>query len=229
MAESDPPTDDRGFPPRSAEAQRFVTARYGRRATRLRPLGAGEWSHAYGFTLDDQDAVIRFGRHGEDFLKDQAMAAHNSPNLPIPAVRETGRAGEGAFAVSDRAPGQLLNDLDSAGMRAALPSLLRALDALRAIDVPSARGYGLWAPDGTAPAATWPQALLAISQETARVPGWRAALAASPPGPAPAPALGAARRHPRTPEPPPPDPPDPYRFGRHELRRVQAPIGRPGP
>jgi hygromycin-B 4-O-kinase len=38
------------------------------------------------------------------------------------------------------------------------------------------------APDGTGPAASWVQALLAISQETARVPGWRAALTASPVG-----------------------------------------------
>jgi hygromycin-B 4-O-kinase len=185
MAEPDPLSDYHGFPQSKTEAQRFVTARYGRRATRLRLLGAGEWSHAYAFTLDDQDAVIRFGRHGEDFLKDQVMAAYSSPDLPIPAVRETGRAAEGYFAVSDRAPGQLLNDLDGVGMRAALPSLLRALDALRALGAPGARGYGIWAPDGTAPVATWPQALLAISQETARIPGWRAALAASPTGTGP--------------------------------------------
>ena len=182
MAEPDPLSDYHGFPQSKTEAQRFVTARYGRRATRPRLLGAGEWSHAYAFTLDDQDAVIRFGRHGEDFLKDQVMAAYSSPDLPIPAVRETGRAAEGYFAVSDRAPGQLLNDLDGVGMRAALPSLLRALDALRALGAPGARGYGIWAPDGTAPVATWAQALLAISQETARIPGWRAALAASPTG-----------------------------------------------
>ena len=47
------------------------------------------------------------------------------------------------------------------------------------------QGYGLWAPDGTGPAANWAQALLAVSQETARVSGWRAALAASPVGTGP--------------------------------------------
>jgi Phosphotransferase enzyme family len=50
---------------------------------------------------------------------------------------------------------------------------------------PAASGYGIWIPDGTAPAATWPQALLAVCQEIARVSGWRAALAASPAGAAP--------------------------------------------
>jgi hygromycin-B 4-O-kinase len=181
MAES----DQHGSPDRVVEAQSFVTARYGCRATGLRPLGAGEWSHAYAFTLDRRKAVIRFGRHSEDFLKDQLMSAYGSADLPVPTVRETGRAGDGYFAVSDRAPGRLLNDLDGANMRAALPGLLRALDALRAIEVPVASGYGIWIPDGTAPAATWPQALLAVCQETARVPGWRVALAASPTGAAP--------------------------------------------
>jgi hygromycin-B 4-O-kinase len=183
MAEPDTLTSQHGYPQHEAAAQSFVTARYSRRATRLRLIGSGEWSQAYAFTLDGTDSVIRFGRFGEDFLKDQIMGAYSSADLPIPAVRETGHAAEGYFAVSDRAPGCLLNDLDGAAMQTALPSLLLALDALRAVEITGASGYGVWAPDGTAPAATWPQALLAVSQETARVPGWRAALATSPIGP----------------------------------------------
>ena len=42
---------------------------------------------------------------------------------------------------------------------------------LRDIDVSGTEGYGIWAPDGTGPAVSWAQALLAISQETVRVPG----------------------------------------------------------
>jgi hygromycin-B 4-O-kinase len=165
-----------------AEAFRFVARHYGRRAADICPLGAGEWSRAYGFVLDGRDTVIRFGDHVEDFRKDQVMAAYSCAALPIPPVIEIGVAGDGYFAVSQRAPGELLDGLDVAGMRAALPGLLAALDALRDIDVSGTEGYGIWAPDGTGPAASWAQALLAISQETARVPGWRAALAASPVG-----------------------------------------------
>jgi hygromycin-B 4-O-kinase len=179
-------SDQNEFPRSLAAAQRFVTARYHRRATGVSLLGAGEWSQAYAFTLDGCPAVIRFGRYGEDFRKDQVMSAHSSADLPIPAVRETGAAADGYFATSDRAPGTLLDDLDGAGMRAALPALFRALDALRSIEVAgTGGGYGGWAPNGTAPAPTWPQALLAVGQETARVPGWRAALAASPTGAGP--------------------------------------------
>ena len=92
-----------------AEARRFVADHYGRRAGDVHLLGAGERSRAYAFILDGQQAVIRFGDHVEDFRKDQVMAAYRSAALPIPAVIEIGAAGDGYFAVSDRAPGQLLD------------------------------------------------------------------------------------------------------------------------
>jgi hygromycin-B 4-O-kinase len=173
------------MPVTDAEARRFVAEYYGQRAEDVRALGAGEWSRADAFVLDGREAVIRFGDYVEDFRKDQVMAAYSCAALPIPAVIEIGATGDGYFAVSECATGDLLDGLDGAGMRAALPGLLAALDTLRAIDVSGTKGYGIWAPDGTGPAASWAQALLAISQETARVPGWRAALAASPVGTGP--------------------------------------------
>jgi hygromycin-B 4-O-kinase len=172
-------------PVTDAEAFRFVAGYYGRRAAEVRALGAGEWSRAYALVLDGREVVIRFGLYADDFRKDQVMAAHSSAALPVPSVLEIGAAGDGYFAVSERAHGGLLDGLDGPGMRAVLPGLLGVLDALRAIDVPAARGYGIWAPKGTGPAPSWAQALLAISDETPRVPGWRAALAASPVGMAP--------------------------------------------
>ena len=66
--------------------------------------------------------------------------------------------------MSEFAPGVPLDGLDSAGIRAAL---LAALDAIRAIDASGTEGYGIWAPDGTGPAASWAQALLGANQETA--------------------------------------------------------------
>src|SRR5262249_36525415 len=145
-------------PVTDAEAFRFVVGYYGRRATEVRVLGAGEWSRAYALVLDGREAVIRFGQHASDFRKDQVMAAHSSAALPVPSVLEIGAAGDGYFAVSERAHGRMLDGLHGAGMRAALPGLLAALDALRDIDVPAGRGYGIWAPEGTGPAPGWAQA-----------------------------------------------------------------------
>jgi hygromycin-B 4-O-kinase len=168
-----------------ADVDRFIAGHFAGRATDVLALAAGEWSRAYACVLDGKEAVIRFGDHVDDFRKDQAMAARSSVRLPVPPVLEIGSAGDGYFAVSERVHGRPLDDLDATGMRRVLPRLLAALDATREMDVTASEGYGIWAPDGTAPAASWPRALLTVNGETARVPGWRAALAASPVGRSP--------------------------------------------
>lgn len=178
-----------------AEAQRFADRVYGRRATRLTALGAGEWSQAYAFDLDGKPTVIRFGRYADDFMKDRVMAACSSSALPIPAVIEIGDTDTGFFAVSERAPGQILNDLDAAGMRAALPGLLTGLDVIRDMDVSARQGYGGWDPDGNGHFRTWPETLLACNQETGRIQGWRARLAGSPVGAGPFDEAYAVLRH----------------------------------
>jgi len=169
------------------EAQRFIESRYGKRAGELSALGAGEWSWAFAFTLDGRRMVARFGRHGEDFAKDTVMAAHSSPGLPIPQVLEVGAATEGFFAISERADGQFLDALDAAGMRRALPALLRALDAARAIDISATMGYGAWSADGSVSHRSWAEALLDIAYDPpdSRTHGWRAALSTSPIGDGP--------------------------------------------
>jgi hygromycin-B 4-O-kinase len=163
-----------------ADARRFIAYRYGTRASGLALLGAGEWSRAYAFTLDGRAAVVRFGAYGDDFAKDQVMAGFSSPGLPIPAVMELGRTADGYFVVSARAFGVLLDELDEAGMRAVLPSLLSALDAIRDIDIADSAGYGIWAPDCTGPNASWQAALLSVAEDHDRIAGWRRALETSP-------------------------------------------------
>jgi hygromycin-B 4-O-kinase len=168
-----------------ADVQGFVGIRYGDRADELEPLGAGEWSRAFAFTLDGRATVVRFGGYPEDFAKDQLMAGFSRPSLPIPRLIECGEAPRGYFAVSERAFGVPLDELDEAGMRAALPALLTAMDAIRAIDIPAGSGYGVWEPHRTGPHRSWPEALVAVADETDRLSGWREALAASATGAGP--------------------------------------------
>ena len=151
-------------------ARRFVAHHYGPRAAGIRALGAGEWSRAYAMVLDGRAVVIRFGDHVEDFRKDQVMAEHSSQVLPIPLVSEIGAAGDGYFAVSEHAAGEPLDQLDAERMRAALPGLLAALDAVGQLDVSGSQGYGIWAPDKTGKAASWAQALLAIGHRLGQRP-----------------------------------------------------------
>ena len=164
------------------EAQAFVEHRYGSRSGPLTFLGAGEWSRAYAFVLDGAERVIRFGNYPEDFAKDREMGTHSRKDLPIPPVIEIGDAPRGSFAISERATGEPLDDLDEAAMRSVLPALLRTLDAIRELPAETGDGYGLWQPGGAAPHLTWRAALLDCADENPRLPGWRAALEASSAG-----------------------------------------------
>ena len=66
-------------------------------------LSGGEWSQAFGTS----DRVVRFGRHREDFLKDQLLAHYAGPRLPIPKVFEIGRAFDLDYCISERKFGRM--------------------------------------------------------------------------------------------------------------------------
>ena len=172
----------------------FLRRRYGDRATAPVPLGAGEWSAAYALTLDGHDVVARFGQHGKDYAKDRRMARHRSTSLPIPEFVDSGPADDGYFAITRRAHGDFLDELDGDAMRRTLPATLAVLDEIRRIDVSDTTGYGCWRPDGNAPFATWADALLDVVTENDRTPGWRARLEASPTGAGPFDEAAAALR-----------------------------------
>lgn len=166
----------------NSKNQEFVSARYGSRATALVELGAGAWSRAYSFALDGRDSVVRFGSYGEDFYKDKVMGERSSPELPIPKVVDIGETDSGFFVVAERGRGEFLDQLDGDNMKSVLPSVFRALDAMRDLDISQTSGYGHWNPDGTGAHENWADALLDVSIEHPRSQGWRTALEASPDG-----------------------------------------------
>lgn len=98
--------------------------------------------------------------------------------LPVPAITARGETAGWAYAVSERLTGTPLDDLDASALAAVLPDLFDVMDAIGRIEV-SGHGHGTWDPSRTAPYRSWPEYLLAAEHETPRVPGWRAALAAS--------------------------------------------------
>jgi hygromycin-B 4-O-kinase len=164
---------------------RFLHERFGQAVSAIEPVGHGEWSKAFFFHFlhqADRDLVIRFSAFEDDFRKDERAARYASPRVPIPTLLEIGPAFDRlAYAVSERARGEFLEQRDAAAMRRLLPSLLAVLDALRAVDVSGTSGFGLWrGADGAAPHASWRDALLAIATDppSSRAHGWRDRLSA---------------------------------------------------
>ena len=142
------------------EVQAFINDHFGDRANEMTSLTGGDWSQAYALTVDGQQVVVRFGTHGEDYKKDQAVAKWSSEELPIPRFIEFGETESGFFAVSERIHGDSLDKLDSQRMKTVFPSLFRVMDTIRDIDISNTEGYGNWAPDGRGPQTSWQEALL---------------------------------------------------------------------
>jgi hygromycin-B 4-O-kinase len=170
-----------------AEAAAFLITRVGPDIDNVSPIGPGEWSRAYAFRRGGAEYIVRFSALDEDFHKDRIAAGYSSRDLPIPAVVEIGETRGGYFAISERAAGGFLDDLDGEQMGRMLPGLFAALDAARRVDLSGSTGYGIWGVDGDAPHQNWRAALLAVADDLPgeRTHGWRERLVASPTGSGP--------------------------------------------
>ncbi len=137
-------------------------------------MGAGEWSTAYSFGAGEQQYVLRLGSYLEDYQKDRAAMAFNGPALPVPEIIELGEALNGVYAISVRAHGEPLDELDEAEFRRTLPAVFRMLDAVRAVDVSDSSGFGMWSPDRNAPFPSWRAFLLDVRNDRPemRFHGW---------------------------------------------------------
>jgi hygromycin-B 4-O-kinase len=164
-------------------AAQFLTQQFGGRASDIVIAPRqGEWSRAYFFRHDDADFVVRFARMSQNFEKDRAVGRYASRDLPIPRVTEIGDALGGSYAISERAFGSILETLGPADMGRVVPSLFRALDAMRHADVSGTTGYGPWMGDGDAEHPTWRDYLLSVQTDppSSETHGWREKLAARP-------------------------------------------------
>src|SRR5262245_46923527 len=168
----------------SQQAQAFLARHFDATSSEVVRIGEGAWSQCFGFRRDDDELVIRFGQHVDDFQKDQLAYAHATPALPIPEVLAIGRAFDGYYAISTRVYGVPLESLSATQWLAAIPSIVAALEAMRLADLSATVGFGGWGSARTAPHSRWSGHLLAVGDDTPdrRTHSWRARLATSPDG-----------------------------------------------
>lgn len=161
------------------QAKDFLAAHTHHRADAIELIGAGAWSQCFGFRVGQQDLAIRFGKHVDDFHKDQRASAYATPNLPIPRVLEIGPAFDGYYAIATRVYGVALESVNATQWQALVPSLADALEAIRLADISSTHNFGGWGEDGNATQQTWADHLLGTTIDTPdrRTFGWRTKLA----------------------------------------------------
>ncbi len=137
-------------------AAEFLADRFGTRVTGVAVAPRqGEWSRAFFFRRDHADFVIRFAPWSINFEKDRVLSRHATSDLPIPRVLEVGEALGYHYAISERAFGTILEQLDPVEMQHTMPSVLRTLDRIREADVSDSTGYGAWSVDGQASHRRW--------------------------------------------------------------------------
>ena len=114
-----PPTDVQ-----LSGARGFLIGHLGDDVTDVELVGEGEWSRCFGFAHRGSEHVVRFGRHVEDFRRDQWASRFASADLPIPQVTEIGEAFGACYAISARAHGTPLEQLDPPAWGATVPAVL---------------------------------------------------------------------------------------------------------
>ena len=148
----------------------FLESHHGEPVADVEVLSGGSWSAAYGYRVGDRELVLRLGTSADWYALDRDAMAYARDGLPVPAVLEIGEAFEGAFAISERYRGRVLESVGVDEADVAGPTLMRLLDALRSV------------PDDGRLNSSWRDWLVACLREDPgqAVNGWRAKLAADP-------------------------------------------------
>lgn len=147
-------------------------------------IGEGAWSRCFGVRHGGADLAVRFGRHLDDFRKDEVAAAYATRHLPVPAMLAVGAAFDGYYAISQRAYGVPLESLTPDQWLQILPEVVSVLEAMRLADISATAGFGGWDAGGQGSHPTWSSHLLAVAEHSPehRTYGWRDRLAAVPEG-----------------------------------------------
>jgi hygromycin-B 4-O-kinase len=143
-------------------------------------LLGGEWSQAFGFSANDENYVIRYGQFKEDYIKDDQAYDFRQKQLPIPRVIKIGKLLDGYYAISERAFGTMIDNLDEADIRAVIPSLLETMDAIRNTKVIQENFFA----DYDGPKVPWQQKLIDVNKENPelKIGPWKEKLAGSATG-----------------------------------------------
>ena len=141
---------------------------FGRLAERLAPIGTGQISSTFSFSVTGKDYIVRFntGKMPMAFGKDQLIAERlASSSVPVPPILHRGTFEGLLFAVSLKYPGVPLDELDSEEYRQVVPALIEPLDAIHRTDISDTKNYGPFDDRGVGQFPSWTDYLLDVANE----------------------------------------------------------------
>lgn len=167
--------------PTTAQVARWLAGRHDGAFSDLTPLSGGFWSSAFAYRVGADEFVLRLSDMSEGFAIDAAAMRFAAPDLPVPAVLDTGSALGLHFAISRRHHGRFIETASAQEADAVGGALGALLAALRAVPAEQDAAVLWYDPEASAD-VTWRAWLRAglVDDPGARVSGWRAKLASKP-------------------------------------------------
>lgn len=145
----------------SAAIDSFIHEHFGSDVIDIKIIADGEVSQAVIVETTHGTKVVRFSKHtDEGYRKDKfAYEQFRSTLVPIPKIEEIDSLPDGMYyAVSELAPGTTLDKLPFDELKATLPSIIQAMEAIHQT-APVGSGFGSIQPDGNGNTNSWHEAL----------------------------------------------------------------------
>jgi hygromycin-B 4-O-kinase len=147
----------------------FLRSYFDLRISNVEKIGAGMFSQAFSFNLEQEKLMIRLNPYVEDFQKDAFAYQHFSSKLPIPKMIKCDRVAYPKgnhfkqnyyFAITERCEGNTLNTLEV--IPDIVLNLFEILYELQSFDTSQYSGWGLTNASGNGLFASWEEYLLSF-------------------------------------------------------------------
>jgi hygromycin-B 4-O-kinase len=141
----------------------FLQSHFDRKISDVAYIGAGMFSQAFSFNLEQKEFVMRINAYQEDFQKDVFAYQHFSSKISIPKMIKCDRFNQNYyFAITESCAGNTLNTLKDESVRNIVPGLFEILYALQSFDTSQYSGWGLTNASGDGRFASWEEYLLSF-------------------------------------------------------------------
>lgn len=146
----------------------LLEQQFGKPASALTPINAGQIAQTFSFGVDEQEFVIRFlgGHIPIDYGKEKYIyERYASPRIPIPEIVHLGTLQGVPFAISRQLPGKAHDKSSPEEYRESLASVIETLYAIHQQNVSDTSGYGVFDEQGKGLWSSWRSFVTSVRDE----------------------------------------------------------------